>query len=124
MLKRKKLIVFAMMLVLLLSMNTTLAGATEYVKSTTHSYACNAHDGCSWITFRSHGETSNGTIYDCYFSDNSSHWPNNFRYDNVWSYTVNNWGYAKGSYTLYSSLITQWASIAFSSTSNTIVHVY
>lgn len=100
------------------------ATATEWYKTTTDSYSCKVHSNCAYITFYSHGNDSNGAIYDKYFSANHSHWPNAFRYDKVWSYKVGNTGYAKGTYTLYSSLVTQWASIAFASTSDTITHVY
>lgn len=100
------------------------AASVASARTTTDSYSCRVHSGCHWVKFYSHGNTENGDIYDKYFSGNHSHWPNAFRYDNVWSYKVGNWGYAKGTYTLYSSLITQWASIAFASTSDTITHVY
>lgn len=102
----------------------SVAYAVGYYKTTTHSYSCRVHNGCMWIKFFSHGDVGTGNVYDKYFSGNRSHWPNAFRYDNTWSYKVGNTGYAKGTYTIYSSLITQWASIAFSSTSDTITHIY
>lgn len=70
------------------------------------------------------GDTATGKIYDKYFSGQKSHWPNAFRYDSVWSYQIGNTGYAKGTYTAYSSIITQWVSLAFSSVSHTITHTY
>jgi len=103
---------------------TVGASAAVYRKTTTHSYSCKAHSDCQTVTFVSEGNTVTGQVYDKYFSGNNSHWPNAFRYDNVWSYKIGNAGFAKGTYTLYSSLVTQWASIAFSSTSNTITHTY
>lgn len=103
---------------------TVGASAAVYRKTTTHSYSCKAHSGCQTVTFVSEGNTVTGQVYDKYFSGNNSHCPNAFRYDNVWSYKIGNAGFAKGTYTLYSSLVTQWASIAFSSTSNTITHTY
>lgn len=74
------------------------------------------------ITFKSHGNTDTGAIYDKYFSSYYAHWPNAFREDSLWSYTVGTTGYAKGKYTFYSSLITAWASIAFASTTETMTH--
>lgn len=99
--------------------------AAEVWLSSTRNYTCNAHNYyCSHITFISHGNTTSGTIYDRYFSSHQTHWPNAFREDNVWSYTVGTTGYAKGKYTVYSSLITAWASLAFTSQTRTITHIY
>lgn len=122
--KLRMIIALVACIAVVLSVAMSPASAAIYTKTTTHSYSCNAHSGCQWIKFVSQGNTANGDIYDKYFSGNGSHWPNAFRYDNVWSYKVGNWGYAKGTYTIYSSLITQWVSIAFSSSSDTIVHTY
>lgn len=122
---RKTRAIVALMLCLAMALSiSTAVSAAVYHTTTTHYYSCRTHDDCMWIKFYSHGDTSTGTIYDKHFSGNHSHWPNAFRYDNVWSYKVGNTGYAKGTYTLYSSLITQWASIAFASTSDTITHTY
>lgn len=114
----------ALVLCLMVVFSCITASAAVYTKKTTHYYSCNAHSNCSYVTFASQGDTSTGKIYDKYFSANHAHWPNAFRYDNVWSYQIGTTGYAKGTYTLYSSLITQWASIAFASTSRTITHTY
>ena len=117
--------IMALMLCIAMALSiAVVASAAQYWKTTTHYYSCNAHNNCMWVKFTSHGDTTTGKIYDKYFSGNSSHWPNAFRYDNVWSYSVGNTGYAKGTYTVYSSLITQWVSLAFSSTSRTITHIY
>lgn len=120
-----KRLLFIMLIFCLLFVSTGGAvSAAEYEMTTTHSYSCKAHKNCLSVAFKSHGETSNGKIYSKYFSGNNSHWPNAFKYDNVWSYKVGNTGYAKGTYTLYSSLVTQWASLSFKSTSKTITHTY
>lgn len=92
--------------------------------TTTHTYSCRAHSGCMYVKFASHGDCASGKVYDHYFSANKSHWPNAFRYDKTWSYSVGTTGYAKGTYTIYSSLVTQWVSLAFKSQSKTITHTY
>lgn len=123
--KKRYFMALVMALVLVaVSTLSTVANATVYTKTTTHYYSCNAHTSCMYITFESTGDTYDGYIYNCDFINNHSHWPNAFREDKVWSYTIDNWGYAKGKYTIYSSLITAWASLAFSSTTDTITHVY
>lgn len=98
------------------------ASAAGYV--TTVTYSCRAHNGCMYVKFASHGDKASGDVYDYYFSANKSHWPNAFRYDRTWSYKVGTTGYAKGTYTIYSSLVTQWASLSFSSSSKTLTHTY
>ena len=119
----KRVSAFLVCLVVMLSC-VVPANAATYRKTTTRYYSCRAHSNCMHITFSSHGNTSTGDVYDYYFSGNHSHWPNAFRYDSTWSYKVRSTGYAKGTYTAYSSLVTQWASLSFSSTSSTITHVY
>lgn len=96
--------------------------AAGYVSTVT--YSCRAHSGCMYVKFTSHGDHASGNVYDYYFSGNKSHWPNAFRYDRTWSYKVGTTGYAKGTYTIYSSLITQWVSLAFTSSSRTLTHTY
>lgn len=118
-----KLIALALCLVVVFSCVSVASAAVE-TKSTSHYGSCRAHNYCHRVTFKSQGDTVTGKIYDKYFSSNKSHWPNAFRYDSVWSYQVGNTGYAKGTYTLYSSIITAWVSLAFTSRSNTIVHTY
>lgn len=122
---RKIRTIFAFALCLLMVFTIAVeTSATICRKITIDSYSCKAHSNCLSVTFVSEGNTVTGDVYDKYFSGNSSHWPNAFRYDNVWSYKIGNAGFAKGTYTIYSSLITQWASIAFASTSDTITHTY
>jgi hypothetical protein len=101
-----------------------VAGSAILTKYTTHYYSCRVHTNCHHITFKSQGNTTTGQIYDKWFDSMDSHWPNAFRVDSTWSYTVGTTGYAKGTYTIYASIITQWASLAFKSTTRTITHTY
>jgi hypothetical protein len=101
------------------------ASAYTQSKNTPHYYGCRAHgSGCQYINFYSQGDVGTGTIYTKYFSSSYSHWPNAFRYDRTFTYYSGRNGYACGTYTAYSSLITQWASLSFQSYTNTITHVY
>lgn len=121
--KVTRILTLALCLVMILSCVLT-SSAAVYTKTTAQYSSCRAHSNCMYVSFRSQGNSSTGVIYDKYFSSNSSHWPNAYRYDNVWSYRIGNTGYAKGTYTLYSSIVTQWMSLAFKSSSRTIVHTY
>lgn len=85
---------------------------------------CKLHGYCCYICFSSSGDIDTGDVYDTYFSAVSAHWPNNFEAGSTWSYKVGKVGYAKGTYTGYSSLITQWVGFKFSSRTCTITHVY
>lgn len=117
--------IFALCLCLLLAFTgTTNTFATIYQKTTTRYFSCRVHSNCTYIAFVSEGNTDTGDVYDKYFSGSHSHWPNAFTYDSVWSYKIGNTGFAKGTYTIYSSLITQWASLSFSSTTETFTHTY
>lgn len=100
------------------------ASSAIVTKTTTHYYSCRVHTNCHYISFKSQGNTTTGQIYDKWFDNMHSHWPNAFRVDSTWSYTVGTTGYAKGTYTVYSSLITEWVSLAFQSTTRTITHTY
>jgi len=119
----------AVVCLIVLSLAGGAVSAYETTKSTTHEYICGLHsvlgwDSCAHITFYSHGETDSGDVYDKCFSDSACHWPNGFNYGDVWSYKVATTGYAKGTYTSYSSLITTWMSLAWSSYTTTITHIY
>ena len=122
--KLRTIVVLILCIAAIFAIVAVPASAATYRKTTTVSYSCKAHNNCHWVKFTSEGNTTTGAIYDKYFSGNSSHWPNAFKYDNVWSYQIGSTGYAKGTYTLYSSLITQWVSMSFKSVSRTITHTY
>ncbi len=102
------------------------SGSSSALKRTTTTtrYSCRAHSNCMYIKFVSEGNVSTGAVYDKYFSASSAHWPNAFTYGKVWSYKIGTTGYAKGTYTIYSSLITQWVSLTFTSKTKTITHTY
>lgn len=121
---KKIKVAIVIILCLCFTCSTIQASAAIYRKTTTHYYSCMLHDDCMNIVFVSEGNTVTGDIYDVYFSGHDAHWPNAFTYGNTWSYKIGDTGYAKGTYTFYSSLITQWASLAFKSSSETCVHVY
>lgn len=119
------LILFSNITAFAAASNPPVGGGYTITQNTTHYYSCKAHSyNCHQVTFTSQGNTSTHEIYDKYFSSNTSHWPNAFRYDNVWITKTSTLSYAKGTYTIYSSLITKWASLSFASTSKTISHVY
>ena len=82
-----------------------------------YNHWCRAHSGNTTDMYILLAATFDGnTCTDVWWDSSYSHWPNAFSYDST---AIGN-GYARGTYTIYSSLITQWASIAFSSRTNTI----
>ncbi len=86
-------------------------------KSNTHYWTCRKHSKNSsdmYITLTA--KFSSKKCTDVYFSRSYAHWPNAFKEGSTAKYTTS----ARGSYTAYSSLITQWASLAFASYTDTI----
>lgn len=76
-------------------------------------YSCRAHSCCQYITLSAVFDPS---CKDVYWSGTYTHWPNACTLGETKKYT----SYARGTYTMYSSLITQWASLAFQSFTDTI----
>lgn len=82
-----------------------------------HKYWCRAHNSKStdmYITLSANYSDKN--VSDAWWSDSYSHWPNAYTYGD----TASGDGWARGTYTIYSSLITQWASLSFNSKMDTI----
>lgn len=82
-----------------------------------HKYWCLPHCGRETDMYISLTAMFDGkTCTDVWWDSSYSHWPNAFSFGS----TASGYGYARGTYTIYSSLITQWASIAFDSQTRTI----
>lgn len=117
--KKMKNIIIKLMLALVLFVGIT-AGATESVqaatKTGTHYYTCTGLHDYYCMHVRLAAEFSSSKCTDVYWQSSSTHWPNGVTFGVTKKYT----SYARGTYTIYSSLITQWASIAFSSDTDTI----
>ena len=110
------------------TMPNFIANAREMTNDTFHTYKCKLHEAtggtCAEIQFRSHGDDSNGNVYSMSFPSKTSHYPNGFRDLSTSSYKVGSTGYAKGTYTAYSSALLEGNSFEWQSKTRTITHVY
>lgn len=125
--KRRNILAFALALLLIgatIFTNSKKVSAYGWTQRDTDWWYCRSHSNCSYITLEASGDTGTGKIYDVEFVQKKTHWPNAFSEDRVWSYTVGKNGYAKGKYTVYSSIITTWVSLSFSSQTDTITLVF
>jgi len=89
-----------------------------YTVKKTHYYNCRAHSTGVDMYVTLAGYKNNGKFESAYFSDIHTHWPNGV--NNMKTWKQNNNREILGQYTIYSSIVTQWASIAFKSTTKTI----
>ncbi len=82
-----------------------------------YKYWCRAHanDYTDMYIYLS-AKFNDKTCTDVWWDSSYAHWPNAFTCGS----TASGYGYARGTYTAYSSLVTQWVSLAFSSETNTI----
>lgn len=97
-----------------LSPTSNIFAATKY---NSDFYSCRLHgqySGCMHITLAAKFSSSKCT--DAYWDSSYTHWPNGIAFGDTKSYTKS----ARGTYTIYTSLITQWASVAFNSETHTI----
>ena len=92
------------------------ASAARVQRWSTHTYSDLAHGSCNYVRLSAIGDTTTHKVESQWFDSSYTHWPNGVTFGNTWR----GYGYAKGTYTMYSSLVTQWASIAFSSKTDTI----
>ena len=91
--------------------------ASAAQKYGTHNYWCRAHKNKGSDMYVQLTATYSGkSITGVWWNSSYSHWPNAFTLGS----TASGYGYARGTYTIYSSLITQWASLSFSSQTDTI----
>lgn len=116
---RKK--IFSVLLAFILVFGVLEISSTVEAKATTKSctdyWTCKLHDNKAtdmYITLTA--KFSSQKCTDVYFSRSHSHWPNAFSEGSTVKYKKS----ARGTYTAYSSLITQWASFAFDSYTSTI----
>lgn len=121
--KAKKIatyLIVVMMCSIFMLGNSQKVNAATGDKYRTYWYEDKAHGYCSNITLGATGDSVTGKIYGKWWDSSYAHWPNAFTKETPWHYNVGAYGYVKGTYTIYSSLITQWASIAFQEITNTI----
>ncbi len=117
--KRKSLKMSLVAVVAAICVATTVpAVASASVTQTwPHEYWCFMHSGKASDMYIYLSAIFDGKVCEDVWWDKSySHWPNAFSFGS----TASGYGYARGTYTMYSSLITQWASIAFDSKTSTI----
>lgn len=89
--------------------------ALAAIKSASHYYTCRGHGyNCQYVTLSC--EYSKKTAKSVWFSNAYFHWPNGVKYGSRGRGT----GYARGTYTAYSGLVTEWVSLTFQSRTNTI----
>ena len=102
------------LLLLVLFSVSLMVPVSAATKKGTHNYSCRQHKSCMYVRLACDytGKKINSTWWDGSYM----HWPNGVKFGSRGSGT----GYARGTYTAYSSLITQWASIAFQSYTDTI----
>ncbi len=83
----------------------------------THYWWCRAHaekEEDMYIALSA--DCSSSGYVSAYFSRSYAHWPNAFTYGDIVVAKTS----ARGTYTVYSSIITQWVSLAFCSYTETI----
>ncbi len=102
----------------------TLFPTQVSARTTTKSFYDKAHGKCNYIKLYSDGSYSQNKVYTVYFSSSYTHWPMGITEDREWSYETPSYAYANGKFTIYSSLVTQWASISFKSNTYTMKHKY
>lgn len=95
--------------------NVDAATVTIVTKTKSAIYGCKAHgNGC--MNVRLSAKFISSKCQDVYWAGSNTHWPNAVTFGATKKYT----SYARGTYTIYSSLITQWVSLSFDSETNTL----
>ena len=115
--KKKAIGICAATLCAVSAMSATMIPASAATKTRTHYYTCRAHKNNSTDMYIQLAASYSGKkVTGVWWNSSYAHWPNAFTFGS----TANCTSYARGTYTAYSSLITQWASLSFSSTTDTI----
>ncbi len=114
---KKKAIGICAALCAVSAMSATMLPASAATKTNSHYYTCLAHKNKGTDMYIQLAASYSGKkVTGVWWNSSYAHWPNAFTFGN----TANCTSYARGTYTAYSSLITQWASLSFSSTTDTI----
>ena len=104
-----------LLLLVVLSMGLTVP-VSAATKKGTHEYTCKHHNYKTCQHVRLACDYTGKKIKSTWWDSSYTHWPNGVKFGSRGSGT----GYARGTYIFYSSLITQWASVAFSTRTATI----
>lgn len=89
--------------------------AKAAIKTNVVYYGCRFHGyGCMHVKLAA--KFNSKRCVDVYWAGSNTHWPNAIDFGTTKVYTT----YARGTYTIYSSLITQWTSLSFASITDTM----
>lgn len=109
-LKRTSAVITALLLVAALTFPTSAA-----VKTQKHFFGCRGHGySCGHVGLSC--DYTGKKINSTWFSSSQFHFPNGVNFGTTGSGS----GYARGTYTVYSGLVTDWFSLTFSSYTDTI----
>ncbi|MBR2409204.1 MAG: hypothetical protein IKB07_09680 [Lachnospiraceae bacterium] len=117
--KRKsiKTMIIAAVAAICVAVATPAVASAAVTKTSGYKYWCRAHsNNATDMYIYLSAKFSGKTCTDVWWDSSYSHWPNAFSCGS----TASGYGYARGTYTAYTSLITQWVSIAFDSETCTI----
>ncbi len=99
------------------AMSATMIPASAATKTNSHYYYCLAHRNKGTDMYIQLAASYSGKrVSSVWWNSSYAHWPNAFTFGS----TANCTSYARGTYTAYSSLVTQWASLSFASRTDTI----
>ncbi|WP_302630338.1 hypothetical protein [uncultured Eubacterium sp.] len=94
-----------------LGITTNVYAAT---KSKAAYYSCKVHNNCMYAKLSAKFNKTKCT--DVYWEGSKTHWPNGITLKDTKKYAKS----ARGTYTIYASIVTQWASLSFKSETDTI----